>query len=316
MKTYWLAARPYSLTASVVPVLLGAALAKLLLPELVLDGTFWLRFTLVMVGCLAVQIVSNLVNDLVDFKTGLDTTESSTRFKALVTGALTWRQMFGFTLLMCIISGAIGLYFIWLVRGPLIWVVMAGAILAIEYTAPPLKLKYRALGDLGVLLCFGLGMLFGTYVALGHGQPDCFAARNLIAVLLYALPSASLVVAILHANNHRDRASDRDAGAHTLANTLGFGASKALLVGLLVGPYAFAAAASIFGCLLYGPISLCGLAVFVTLPPLLKLLQPIRADRYESTVPAVAKLHGRFGIALTLAVLAQILLSHGRAPGA
>ena len=316
MKTYWLAARPYSLTASVVPVLLGAALGKLLLSGLALDGTFWLHFALVMVGCLAVQIVSNLVNDLVDFNTGLDTAESSTRFKALVTGALTWRQMFGFTLLMCGVSGAIGLYFIWLVRGPLIWIVVAGGILAIEYTAPPLKLKYRALGDLGVLLCFGLGMLFGTYFVLGHGHPDRLSLRNLLAVLLYALPSASLVVAILHANNHRDRASDSDAGAHTLANTLGFGASKALLVGLLVGPYAFAAAASIFGLLLFGPISLCGLAVFLTLPPLVKLLQPIKADRYESTVPAVAKLHGRFGIVLTLAVVAQILLSHGRVPGA
>jgi len=316
VKSYWLAARPYSLTASVVPVLLGAAVTKLLLARLALDGTFWLHFTLVMIGCLAVQIVSNLVNDLVDFKTGLDTPGSTTRFKALVTGELTWRQMFGFTLLMCAISGAIGLYFIWFVRGPLIWIVVAGGILAVEYTAPPLKLKYRALGDLGVLLCFGLGMLFGTYFVLGHGQPDCFAARNLICVLLYALPSASLVVAILHANNHRDRASDRGAGAHTLANTLGFSASKTLLVGLLVAPYAFAAIASVLGALLYGPVLLCGLAVFLTLPPLMKLLRPINADRYESTVPAVAKLHGRFGIVLTLAVVAQILLSHGRAPGA
>ena len=316
MKTYWLAARPYSLTASVVPVLLGAGLAKLLLPSLALDRTFWLDFALVMLGCLAVQCVSNVVNDLVDFKTGLDTAESSTRFKALVTGALTWRQMLSFALLLSLISGAIGLYFAWLIRGPVIWLILAGGTLALEYTAPPLKLKYRALGDLAVLLCFGLGMLFGTYFVLGHAQAECLAPRNLVAVLVYALPSASLVVAILHANNHRDRAADRDAGAQTLANTLSFDASKTLLYGLLVGPYAFAAAASILGVLEFGPLSLCGLAVFLPLPPLLNLLRPVKVDSYETTVPSVAKLHGQFGLVLTLVIVAQILLSHGSAPGA
>jgi 1,4-dihydroxy-2-naphthoate polyprenyltransferase len=316
VKSYWLATRPYSLTASVVPVFLGSALAKLLLPGLALDRVFWVHFLLVLLGCLGAQIVSNLVNDLVDFKTGLDTAESSTRFKALVTGALTWRQMFGFTLLMCLIGGAIGLYFIWVVGGPLIWIVVGGGILAIEYTAPPLKLKYRALGDLGVLLCFGLGMLFGAYVVLGRGQAECLSAPNVITVLLYALPSASLVVAILHANNHRDRAADQKAGATTLANKLAFRTSKSLLMCLLVGPYAFAAAASLFGVLVYGPAALCGLIVFLTLPPLIKLLKPIRADRYESTVPAVAKLHGRFGVALTGGLVIQILLAHGRLPGA
>ena len=315
VKSYWLASRPYSLTASVVPVFLGAALAKFLLPGIRLDSTFWIRFLLVLVGCLAIQIVSNLVNDLVDFKTGLDTAESGHKFKALVTGALTWRQMFAYTLSMAAVSGAIGVYFVWLVRGPLLVIVFLGGILAVEYTAPPLKLKYRALGDLGVLLCFGLGMLLGTYMVLGYGQADSMSASNLVSVLLYAAPSASLVVAILHANNHRDRASDRDAGAKTLANTLTFRKSKSLLLLLLVGPYAFAAAASIFGVLVYGPIALCGFAVFATLPLLLKLVPSIRADQYDGTVPGVAKLHGRFGIALTLAVIAQIVLNHGKVPG-
>ncbi|MHB8635740.1 MAG: prenyltransferase [Fimbriimonadaceae bacterium] len=316
MKSYWLATRPYSLTASVVPVLLGAALAKYLLPGLLLGGAFWLRFGLVLLGCLAIQIVSNLVNDLVDFKTGLDTAESGHKFKALVNGALSWRQMLGFTLLMAALSGVIGIYFIWLVRGPLLWIVVGGGVLAVEYTAPPLKLKYRALGDLGVLLCFGLGMLFGTYVVLGSGAANSLSSENVATVLLYALPSASLVVAILHANNHRDRAADELASAHTLANKLPARASKSLLLALLVGPYFFAAAASVFGALVFGPIALCGLLVFLTLPSLLTLLPPIRADHYEATVPGVARLHGQFGVALTLAVVGQTFLSHGRSPGA
>jgi|SRR5579862_9452637 len=308
MKTYWLAARPYSLTASVVPVCLGAALAKFLLTGLRLDAVFWLHFLLVLVGCLAIQIVSNLVNDLVDFKTGLDTEESGHKFKALVTGALTWRQMLGFTLGVSAVAGIIGLYFIWVVRGPLIWIVVAGGMLAVEYTAPPLKLKYRALGDLAVLLCFGLGMVYGAYFALGHDHPACFSGRNLLAVLVYALPSASLVVAILHANNHRDRAADREAGARTLANSLDFGASKLLLVLLLIGPYAFVGSASIVGMRELGPKSLCGLAVLLTSPMLVNVLRPILADRYETSVPAVARLHGVFGLLLTLAVVAQVLL--------
>jgi len=315
VKPYWLAARPYSLTASVVPVLLGAALAKLYLPGLRLDRTFWLDFALVLAGCICIQIVSNLVNDLVDFKTGLDTPETGHKFKALVSGALTWRQMLGFTLTMAAVSGAIGLYFIWLVRGPLIAVVLIGGVLAVEYTAPPLKLKYRALGDLAVLLCFGLGMLFGAYLVLGFRQERCLDSENVIAVLLYALPSASLVVAILHANNHRDRRADLAAGAKTLANKLPFRRSKNLLLALLIGPYFFAAGASIFGALVYGPAGLCGFAVFATVPALVRLIGPIRADSYDATVPGVARLHGLFGLALTLAVVGQIVLNHGRPPG-
>lgn len=315
MKSYWLASRPYSLTASVVPVVLGVALAKFLLPALPLDQKFWLRALLAFLGCIAIQIVSNLVNDLVDFKTGLDTAESGHKFKALVNGALTWRQMFSFTLAMLVIAGLIGLYFIWLIRGPLVPIILVGAVLAVEYTAPPLKLKYRALGDLGVLLCFGLGMLFGCYVVVGYEQPRCLAIDNVAVVLLYALPSASLVVAILHSNNHRDRLTDQEAGARTLANKLNFRTSKNLLLLLLIGPYAFSAVASVFGALVFGPVALCGLFVFITLPTLVSVVKPIKADEYNSTVPGVAKLHGRFGVALAVSLVAMIVLNRGHIPG-
>lgn len=276
---------------------------------------FWLDFVLVLIGCLAIQIVSNLVNDLIDFKTGLDTAESGHKFKALVNGALTWRQMFGYTLAMLALSGVIGLYFVWLVRGPLVAIVLIGGVMAVEYTAPPLKLKYRALGDLGVLLCFGLGMLFGTYLVLGCRQSGYLSPANLALVLLYALPSASLVVAILHANNHRDRQADQDAGARTLANKLSFRASKSLLLTLIIGPYVLAAGAAAFGAVIFGPIALCVLAVFVSLPSLIKIVRPILADHYDRTVPGVAQLHGRFGFILAAAVVVQILAAGGKAPG-
>jgi 1,4-dihydroxy-2-naphthoate octaprenyltransferase len=308
--TYWRAARPYSLTASLVPVLLGTALAKLLLPDTLLDRAFWLQSLLVLIGCLCAQMISNLVNDLVEFKSGFDAHDKAKRYNALAAGDLTPRQMLRFVELLGAVGALIGLYFVWLVPGPLLVIVVAGGILAIEYTAPPLKLKYRALGDFAVLLCFGLGMLFGAYLVAAHHDPHGLTAPNLLVVLLYGLPNAALVVAILHANNHRDRESDVAIGAHTVANSLSFAASKRLLVGLLVGPYIYVTIGAFSGAAFFGWANLFCLSVLVSAPKLVQLLRPIREDRYQTTVPGVAKLHGLFGLLLTLAVVLQVSINH------
>lgn len=313
MGKYWRASRPYSLPASIVPVLLGTALAKLLLPPIRLDVSFWVNFLLVLIGCVCAQMISNLVNDLAEFKNGFDAKERSKRFNALAEGALTPGQILRFVFLLGFVAAAIGLYLVRLEPGPLIAIVGFGSILAVEYTAPPLRLKYHALGDVAVMLAFGLGMLFGAYIVAGHASAGVLYPRNCLIVLAYALPPGLLVVAILHANNHRDREVDREAGARTVANSLGFRTSKDLLYLLLIGPYALTVVISVAGIPWLGLASLTGLVSFASLPLLLKILSPIARDRYETTVPSVARLHGAFGLLLTGAVLAQILFRSSHA---
>jgi 1,4-dihydroxy-2-naphthoate octaprenyltransferase len=300
---YWKASRPYSFTASLVPVLLGAAVAKLQFPRLSVD---WLNFFLVLVGCVAAQAISNLVNDLADVKTGLDKPGRGGRYHGILSGDCTWQEILNVVIVLAILSLAIGFYLAWVVGWKLLWLVLLSGFLAIEYTAPPLKLKYRALGDLTVLITFGIGMVVGAYVVQAYREPDVFAARNLVALAAVSVPSALHVIAILQANNHRDRDSDRESGARTLANVLSFPASKALLIAELVVPYLLVVVAVPLGWL---PVY--ALAVLLTIPPLLAILRPVFADDYRRTVPAVAKLHGQFGFLVALAVTLQILIPIG-----
>jgi 1,4-dihydroxy-2-naphthoate octaprenyltransferase len=295
---YWKASRPYTFTAALVPVLLGTAVAKLQFPQL---NIHWLNFVLVLLGCVGAQAISNLVNDLADVKSGLDKPGSGGRYHGILSGDCTWQEIFKVVIVLGIISLAIGIYLASVVGWSLLWLILISAFLAIEYTAPPLKLKYRALGDFTVLLTFGLGMVFGAYIVQTYNQPGANQARPLLALLAVSLPSALHVIAILQANNHRDRESDQASGATTLANLLSFPVSKALLLGELIVPYGLVLLAIPFGWL--PPYALL---VFVTVPPLLAILRPLFADDYRRAVPSVAKLHGQFGLLMAAAIVLQI----------
>ncbi len=297
---YWLATRPYSFTAAVVPALLGTATAKFVHPD---SSTNWLAFLMVVVGCVAIQTVSNLVNDLFDAKSGLDNPNNFGRMNCIVNGLVTKEEVVNLILFASLISGAIGAYFVAQIGTPMLAVVSLGAFLAFEYTAPPLKLKYRALGDVAVMLGFGLGMVFGAYLVQAHDQPDVFAGSQLVRLLGFSLPSALLVVAILHANNHRDRLNDREFGATTLGNVLSEAGSKKLLIGLLIGAYAISIAAAVTGI-----TSWFNLIVLLSVPPLMAVLKAINVDDYSMSVPNIAKLHGMFGLLTTIGVVLKIVL--------
>lgn len=303
MKPYWIALRPYSLTAAVVPVLIGTACARLLLPD---AGVNWLNFILVLIGCILAQCVSNLVNDLAESKTGLDQAEHTGRLNVLQKGLISFRQMMIETLILGAVAAAIGGYFLYKIGGPMWVLVLGGGLLAVEYTAPPLRLKYRALGDVAVLLTFGIGMTLGSYLVQGYLDPSVLSPSKLLILAGYSIPNSFLVVAILHANNHRDRENDREFGAATVANKLSFGSSKTLLVLLIVMPY----------CLCVGLIGLMfptlSYAAIIAALPLLsffamrKILSPVMQDDYQRTVPQIAKLHGQFGVLMALALVLQI----------
>lgn len=300
MARFWLATRPYSFTAAAVPAFLGTATSKLLNPAIYIS---WVSFFLVLIGCVAIQTVSNLVNDLFDAKSGLDNLENFGKMNCIVSGLVTKQEVINLILVACLISASIGAYFVSQVGIPMLGVVAFGGILAIEYTAPPLKLKYRALGDIAVMLGFGLGMVFGAYMVQAHGDPGYLGAGQLTRLLAYSLPSALLVVGILHANNHRDRANDHEYGAVTLGNVLSEAASKNLLLGLIVGAYAISILTAVAGI-----TSWYNLIVLLSVPPLIPILKAIRVNDYSMSVPNIAKLHGLFGLLTTIGVVLKIVL--------
>ncbi len=89
---WWRVARPFSLTASAIPVFVGGALA-------VLAGRFdWLNFGLLLIPCLLIQVATNGFNEYYDYRRGLDTHESVGIAGVIVGGHLTEKSVLRFAL--------------------------------------------------------------------------------------------------------------------------------------------------------------------------------------------------------------------------
>ena len=212
----WIAAlRPKTLGASFCPVLMGAALAWH-------DGVLaWLPVTAALVGAILLQIASNFANDLYDGLRGTDSGERLGPQRAVASGLVTPRAM-GVALALVLVLAAIpAAYLAWhagIVFGA---IGAAGAVCAVGYTAPPLSLAYRGLGDVFVFLFFGPLAVAGTRAA-------CDGAWTETAIICGLAPGA-IAVCLLATNNLRDRAGDAANGKQTLAVRFGAGFARSLI---------------------------------------------------------------------------------------
>ena len=221
----WLhACRLPTLAASVVPVLVGTALA-------------WrhgasrpLAALAALVGAVAIQIGTNLANDLYDFRKGADAPGRIGPPRVLPEGWLRAGEVRTGMIVSFAIATAAGLY-LWSVAGWAVVAIGAASIAAgIGYTAGRFALAYIGLGDLAVFLFFGFVAVLGTYyVQAGTIHPEA---------VLAAIPVGALATAILIVNNVRDIDRDRVAGKRTLAVILGRRGARAEFLALLVAAYA------------------------------------------------------------------------------
>jgi 1,4-dihydroxy-2-naphthoate octaprenyltransferase len=202
-----LAARVPTLTASVSPVLVGSAAAAG-------DGAFRpLPALAALVGAVAIQVGTNYHNDALDFLQGADSVQRRGPTRVTAAGLLPVRRVLVGSYASFGIAALAGLYLVAL-RG---WPVLVAGVLsigaAIAYTASPLRLGYRGLGDLLVFVFFGLvGVVGSDYVQTGAVRPPAVLASVSVGLL---------TTAILVANNLRDMETDRAAGKRTLAVRLG-----------------------------------------------------------------------------------------------
>jgi 1,4-dihydroxy-2-naphthoate octaprenyltransferase len=115
-----------------------------------------------------------------------------------------------------LVAGAlIGFFLMAFGSWPILLLGLIGVPIAWAYTAPPLKLAYRGLGEVAVFFAMGPLMVLGAYLV--HRAPF----EGLPGALAASLPVGCLVAAILHANNVRDLEDDRRVGKRTLATILG-----------------------------------------------------------------------------------------------
>ena len=280
-------ARPFSLTASTVPVAAAGALA-------LIDGQFDLTlFFTALIGAVFLHLGTNITNEIYDVRNGIDTITSPRASHALLKGRVTEREAFALAGVCFVIASLIGVGLI-LARG---WPVALFGILGLlggwGYTAPPLQLKYRALGIPLVFLLMGPLMVTGAfYVVTGE-----FSVQALIA----SIPVGLLVAAILHGNEWRDITDDARYGIGTLSTLLGRRAAYFGYVSLVVGAYL----ALTIGVLL-GTLPTTSLLAMLSMPLLVRAIRAsdLGAMGQQRAIAKIdletAQLHAAFGLLLVL----------------
>jgi 1,4-dihydroxy-2-naphthoate polyprenyltransferase len=221
--TWLLAARPRTLPAAVVPVVVGTAAA-------IKDGGFALLPALAAFAvALLLQIAANFANDMFDFHRGADTAERLGPMRVTQSGLISPTRVLQATFLTVGLATLAGLYLV--VRGgvPILLLGIAAVISTLAYTGGPFPLGYHGLGEVFVFVFFGLVGLAGTY----YVQTLTLTS----AVVVTAIPVGLLITAILVVNNLRDLETDRLAGKHTVAVRLGRTATPGESVLLLGGAY-------------------------------------------------------------------------------
>jgi 1,4-dihydroxy-2-naphthoate polyprenyltransferase len=228
VRAWVLACRPATLTAAVVPVLVGfaAALPTAMTRHERMPG---LPLLAALLGAILLQIVTNLVNDVADHEKGADTAERLGPTRAAQSGLLTPRQMWTGVAVCVALALGIGLYLTAVAGWPIVAIGVASILAGVSYTAGPWPLGYHGLGDLFVFVFFGLVAVCGTgFVELG-----------IVPVLAWfaAVPVGAIATAVLVVNNVRDRATDAVAGKRTLAVRLGRRAGVVEYAVLLLAAY-------------------------------------------------------------------------------
>lgn len=227
MKKYILATRPWSLPASIMPALV--TISFIFLNKAVLSQSIeidWVAAIIALLGAAIFHLSGNLISDYFDFKHGVDSHENIGQTNlTIVDGIIPAKTILRFGIIMMTIGALIGIYLVVRCGLPVLYIGIAGTLLTIFY----FFLKANALGDLCILLNFGILIPLGTYF--------CATRIFFLPILYVTIPTGLLVVCILHANNMRDRVNDTKAGVTSFAKVIGTKCSKAYYLGMVIAAY-------------------------------------------------------------------------------
>ncbi|HEX6157355.1 MAG TPA: 1,4-dihydroxy-2-naphthoate octaprenyltransferase [Burkholderiales bacterium] len=201
---WWLAARPWSFSISLAPVLAGSALA-------ILHG-HGARFEVTMAALLAAVLIhagTNLQNDVGDFRRGADGAGRIGPPRATTEGWLSAAQVQTVATLCFAAAFIPGSYLVMKGGWPVVAIGLASVAAGAIYTAGPRPVAYSGLGEAFVFVFFGLVAVGGMYY-LHSGTLSS-------AALVAGAALGSLGAAVLVINNLRDIDSDRRIGKNTLA---------------------------------------------------------------------------------------------------
>lgn len=222
------ATRPWSFSMTIISVSIGTLAAGAF-------GTIhWGLAFATLGGTLCLHAATNLGNDYFDYAGGIDSPNAPgvrARHHPIIENVLSPRQVLagvlGFWIAAVFVCTALGIARGWAV----IVLTVVGVLAGLSYSAGPLRLKGRALGELTAFLMWGPVMVLGAFFV----QRTTFEGSR--QALLLSVTQGLWVAQVLLSNNLRDREIDLALRVHTPATLLGNGPARVLAVALSAATY-------------------------------------------------------------------------------
>lgn len=294
VRVWFQASRAFTLGMPLMSVTVGTFLA------FYADRTFsFPRYVAAAVGAMLLQAAANMINDYYDYIKGtdLDNWESPDAFGpglVIQQGLLSADQirLGGFA---CLALGSlIGLGLVFVCGWPILLLGLIGLFGSYFYTAAPLSLAYRGLGDFMVFALMGPGYVLGAYFVQ--------AAHFSWAAGLVGCSMGLLCSSLLQANNLRDIDNDRKHGKWTVAALIGRRAGRVELISCDVLAFLL-----VLGGVGWHLIPWLCVAVLLTLPRALDQVRLVSgeggAEAYNQAMARSGQLQFEFGLALVIAFL-------------
>lgn len=221
---WWQAFRPKTLTAAVVPIVAATALAAF-------EGfaiQWWIPLC-ALIASVCIQIGTNLVNDAVDFHRGADTKDRLGPVRVTQAGLVTSSQVMQMGFLFFGIAVVAGLPLVIAGGLPILLIGLVSLVCGYAYTGGPFPLAYRGLGDLFVILFFGLIAITGLYFLLTQ--------RWSVSALILGLQVGLHCAVLIAINNFRDMQGDALVGKRTLPVRFGKTFARAEILVFLILPF-------------------------------------------------------------------------------
>lgn len=220
-----MAGRPKTLTAALVPVLVATAYAY--------SQTKMVQWSVSILSLLAsffIQIATNLVNDAKDFKKGADTEKRIGPQRVTQTGLMSYQQVMMWAYLFFAMALLAGIPLV--IQGglPILIVGVLSLVFGYAYTGGPFPLAYKGLGDLFVIVFFGLVAVQGVVWL----QIQEISSSS----LMLGLQIGMLATVLIAINNLRDHETDVLVNKKTLPVRFGVLFGRLEIATMILAPLA------------------------------------------------------------------------------
>lgn len=287
MNPWILAARPRTLGAALIPVVAGGALA------ISVSAFDPLGSALILACAVLIQIATNFFNDALDHAKGADTAGRLGPTRVTSAGLLPARRVITGAFLTLALAALFALPLVLRGGGIILLVGLLSLLFAYAYTGGPFPLAYLGLGEIFVILFFGLIAVAGTF----YLNTLAFSVAAILAGLQIGLHSSVL----LAVNNLRDLETDRAANKKTLAARFGLNFARRENAALVIAPFILGLAWLPLGYLWAFLLPLLTLPLAWWLARACLTATPDR--QVNQLLAQAAALHAAFGLLLALAFL-------------